>query len=120
VIAARAIAAASLRAAPVAHRVAAALAAAAAWTFASAATHEVTIRDYRFTPAEITIKVGDIVRWTSREKRASHSVFFEAGKLPESDRLFLDESWERRFDVPGRYPYHCGPHPEMQGVVHVD
>jgi plastocyanin len=117
VIAARALArsAASLHAA----LAVAALAAGAAWT-ASAATHEVTIRDYRFTPAELHIQVGDTVRWTSREKRASHSVFFEAEKLPESDRLFLDDAWERRFDAPGRYPYRCGPHPEMQGVVHVE
>lgn len=81
---------------------------------------EVTIRDYRFTPAEVRVAVGDTVRWVSREKRASHSVLFEAEGLAESERLFTDDSWERRFVAPGRYPYHCGPHPEMQGVVIVE
>lgn len=88
-------------------------------TPATADTVEVVIQGYRFTPGEVTIKVGDTVRWVSREKRASHSVFFEAEGLPESERLFVDESWERRFEVTGDYPYRCGPHPEMLGVVHV-
>lgn len=96
------------------------LAALAAAAPAVAATHEVTIRDYRFTPPELRIAAGDTVRWVNREKRASHSVFFEAERLPESERLFLDESWERQFPQAGRYPYRCGPHPEMQGVVIVD
>ncbi|MCE1181317.1 MAG: hypothetical protein LWW81_03285 [Rhodocyclales bacterium] len=26
----------------------------------------------------------------------------------------------RRFEQPGRYPYQCGPHPEMKGVILVD
>ncbi|MBV2194369.1 MAG: plastocyanin, partial [Azonexus sp.] len=30
---------------------------------------------------------------------------------------FPQESWQRRFEKPGRYDYHCGPHPEMKGVV---
>lgn len=95
---------------------------AAGWLAAGAAaeTHEVVIRDYRFTPAELRIRVGDTVRWINREKRASHSVFFAAERLPESERLFLDESWQRQFTAPGSYPYHCGPHPEMFGVVHVE
>ncbi len=83
-------------------------------------TVEVTISGYRFSPAEVQIRVGDTVRWVSREKRASHSVFFEAESLPESNRLFTDDTWARQFTAPGRYPYHCGPHPEMQGLVIVD
>lgn len=86
---------------------------------AEAATVEVVIQNYRFTPAEVTVAVGDTVRWVNREKRASHSVLFEAESLPESERLFQDEQWERQFTAAGSYPYRCGPHPEMSGVVHV-
>ena len=32
---------------------------------------EIGIDQYKFIPAEITIKVGDSVRWTNREKRTS-------------------------------------------------
>lgn len=82
-------------------------------------TVEVAIQNYRFQPQELQIKVGDTVKWINREKRTSHSVVFPAEQGGESERFFPDESWQRRFDAPGRYPYHCGPHPEMTGVVEV-
>lgn len=82
-----------------------------------AAPHEVVIRDHRFEPAELRIRAGDTVRWVNHEKRTSHSVLFPG---LESERLLPGEHWERRFDKPGRYPYACGPHPEMQGLVIVD
>ena len=85
---------------------------------ATAETVEVAIRDFRFEPARVSIRAGDTVRWTNHEKRASHSVLFPAGAL-ESERLFPGESWSRRFDSPGSQVYHCGPHPEMEGVVEV-
>jgi plastocyanin len=85
---------------------------------ASAQTvHEVVIRDYRFEPAEVQARVGGTVRWTNDEKRTSHSVIFPAEGGLESVRMFPGESWERRFDKPGRYEYRCGPHPEMRGTV---
>jgi plastocyanin len=77
---------------------------------------EVRIEGYKYQPAEVSIKVGDSVRWVNREKRTSHSVVFPAeGGLEE--RMFPDESWLRHFDKAGRYDYHCGPHPEMKGRV---
>ncbi len=78
---------------------------------------EVRIEGYKFLPPAVTIKAGDSVRWTNHEKRTSHSVVFPAEGGLESDRLFPDESYQRRFDKAGRYEYHCGPHPEMTGVV---
>ena len=84
-----------------------------------AATVEVEIADYRFVPAEVRVKVGDSVRWINREKRTSHSVLFVASGQ-ESERLFPDEHWEKIFDRSGSHVYRCGPHPEMQGIVHVE
>lgn len=80
----------------------------------------VEIRDFRFQPASLTVKVGATLRWVNREKRSTHTVRFAAtaaGAAIESDRLFPDEFWERRFDRAGRYAYDCGPHPEMKGEV---
>jgi plastocyanin len=77
----------------------------------------VRIENYAFVPAELTIRVGSTVRWENLEKRASHSILFTGPGGAESERLFPGERHERRFDAPGRYPYTCGPHPEMQGVV---
>ena len=83
-------------------------------------TAEVRIEGYKFLPPEVTIRAGDSVRWVNREKRTSHSVVFPAEGGRESERMFPDESWQRQFEKPGRYEYHCGPHPEMRGVVVVD
>lgn len=91
----------------------------ALFSFSAAAqtVAEVGIAGYKFEPVEVSIKVGDSVRWTNHEKRTSHSVLFPAEGGLESERMFPDESWVRRFEKPGRYDYHCGPHPEMKGVV---
>ena len=83
-------------------------------------TVDVSIADYRFTPAEVRIKAGDTVKWTNREKRTSHSVLFPAENGLESERLFPDESWQRTFTQSGRYSYRCGPHEEMKGSVLVE
>lgn len=86
---------------------------------AAAQTVEVSIRDYRFTPAELTVGRGTTVRWSNDEKRASHSVLFTGPGGYESERLFPGESWQRTFDRPGVYHYTCGPHPEMKGRIDV-
>lgn len=79
----------------------------------------VSIQHHRFEPASLSIKAGTTVRWVNDEKRTSHSVLFKGEDGLESERLFPGESWERRFDRPGRYAYTCGPHPEMLGVIEV-
>lgn len=85
----------------------------------SAETVVVVIKDFRFTPQQVTVKPGDTVRWENHEKRQYHSVWFEASGDPEPDYFFPEESWERVFDSTGDFPYRCGPHPEMTGVVQV-
>ena len=79
----------------------------------------VIIKKMKFQPQEITVKKGATVRWENREKRQYHSVWFEQAGDPEPDYFFPEESYERKFDTVGDFPYRCGPHPEMTGVVHV-
>lgn len=83
----------------------------------AAETVEILIQDYKFTPALMTVKAGTTVKWINREKRSTHSVLFSGPGGFESERLFPGESWQRRFDTPGSYPYGCGPHPEMKGAI---
>lgn len=85
-------------------------------TATMAADHEIVIANYRFTPPEITIQVGDTITWINQEKRTSHSILFTASG-EESDRLFPDERWSRTFQEAGHFEYHCGPHNEMLGTV---
>jgi len=98
----------------------------AAATFALVATLagageivEVSIEKMQFIPQRVKIKPGTTVKWVNNEKRNNHSILFEKEGLPESDRLFPEESWQRTFENPGVYPYLCGPHHEMTGVVEV-
>ena len=86
---------------------------------ADGAPELVIIQKMKFQPQEITVKVGRTVRWENREKRQYHSVWFEQQGDPEPDYFFPDEFYERDFDKIGSFPYRCGPHPEMTGVVHV-
>lgn len=86
---------------------------------AAADTVEISISDYQYQPAEITITVGTTVKWTNNEKRVSHSILFLGPGGFESERFFPGESWERTFDQPGTYAYTCGPHPEMKGKITV-
>lgn len=80
---------------------------------------EVEIVKFQYLPQEITINVGESVRWINKEKRQYHSVWFEQAGDPEPDYFFPGESYTRTFDKTGSFPYHCGPHPKMTGVVHV-
>ncbi|MEZ5561417.1 MAG: cupredoxin domain-containing protein [Gammaproteobacteria bacterium] len=86
---------------------------------ACADTAEIMIRDYKYQPAELTVPVGTTVKWINDEKRVSHSILFTGPDGFESERIFPGESWERHFDKPGSYPFSCGPHPEMRGVITV-
>ncbi len=80
----------------------------------------VIIKDFKFVPQEITIKQGQVLRWQNREKRQYHSVWFEALDEEEpEDYLFPEDSYDREFNQIGSFPYRCGPHPEMTGIVHV-
>ncbi len=80
---------------------------------------QVIIKDFKFIPQEITIKRGQTINWGNREKRQYHSVWFEALGEEEPDYIFPDESYEREFKQAGSFPYRCGPHPKMTGIVHV-
>jgi len=62
---------------------------------------------------------GTTVRWINKEKRQYHSVWFKQLNEEEPEYIFPDESYQRKFDKAGTFPYRCGPHPKMTGTVHV-
>jgi len=78
---------------------------------------EITMLKYKFIPEVMEIKAGQTVRWVNKEKRQYHSVWFEQLGEAESDYLFPDESFQKTFNKPGKYPYRCGPHEEMTGII---
>ncbi|MGH7563524.1 MAG: cupredoxin domain-containing protein [Gemmatimonadota bacterium] len=84
----------------------------------STAENLVVLRDFSFGPAEIRIRAGETVRWVNDDPVA-HTVTADDGSF-DSDLLENGEGFSRRFDDPGRYPYHCTPHPFMTGLVVVE
>ncbi|MGH7543847.1 MAG: cupredoxin domain-containing protein [Gemmatimonadota bacterium] len=75
----------------------------------------VTLRDFAFRPAEIRVQQGQTVHWAN-EDPTPHTVTADDGEF-DSGLLENGEGFSRRFDEPGRYPFHCTPHPFMKGVV---
>jgi plastocyanin len=72
-----------------------------------------------FDPAELTIKVGETVRWVNDS--GVHDV--SSTKVPEGATAFKSElftapgmTFEHTFTVPGEYEYVCTPH-EALGMV---
>lgn len=73
----------------------------------------VTIADFAFGPATVTIAAGGKVTWTNRDTER-HSVLI--GDI-ESSRLESGATYAQTFDSAGRFAYACGLHPRMVGTI---
>ena len=78
----------------------------------------VDIANFSFTPARLTVKLGEAVRWTNQDS-VQHNVVFDDGKL-SSPLLAQGQSWTHTFAQEGTYSYTCGPHPFMKGTIVVE
>jgi plastocyanin len=76
---------------------------------------EVTIDNFTFAPAEITIAPGTTVRWVNHDD-IPHTVV-EAGKACKSKVLDTDDSFSMTFSSSGSFAYFCSLHPHMTGKV---
>ncbi|HYA01812.1 MAG TPA: cupredoxin family copper-binding protein, partial [Syntrophobacteria bacterium] len=76
---------------------------------------QVTIENFQFTPATLTIPVGTTVTWISRDDEP-HTVTSSEGVFT-SPGLDADETYSYTFSTPGTYTYHCKLHPHMTGTI---
>jgi LPXTG-motif cell wall-anchored protein len=83
----------------------------------AAADTSVTIRDFEFAPATITIDAGDTVTWTN-DGPTPHSATADDGSFDTGIRD-QGESGSHTFDQAGTFSYFCTPHPSMRGTVTV-
>jgi LPXTG-motif cell wall-anchored protein len=84
-------------------------------TARAAASGSVTIADFQFTPAQITINEGDTVTWTN-EGPTAHSATAPDGTF-DTGIMSAGESGSHTFSAAGTYNYICTPHPDMQGTI---
>jgi len=83
----------------------------------SGATKTVAIKNYAYSPASLTINVGDTVTWTN-EDTAPHTVTVTSGPVKfDSGSLAKGQSFSYTFTVAGTYSYYCAVHPDMVGQV---
>lgn len=78
----------------------------------------VVIRDFAFEPAQMRVSAGESVTWVNCD-RESHTSTADGGEW-RSGLLSPGTSFSRTMDAAGTFPYHCDPHPFMQGTVVVE
>lgn len=84
---------------------------------ALAADAQVTIDNFTFSPAELTVPTGTSVVWTNRDD-IPHTVTDQLDpKGTRSPPLDTGETYSRVFERRGVYRYFCSLHPRMQGTV---
>lgn len=79
--------------------------------------HKVNISDFAFSPAKLTIKAGDTVRWANRGD-ASHTAD-DTGKKWKTGTIKRGNSGKVTFDTAGNFNYFCKFHPSMKGKITV-
>jgi len=79
---------------------------------------EVTIDNFSFSPATITVKAGTQVTWTNHDD-IPHTVVSD-DKSFKSKALDTDEKFTFTASKPGTYSYYCSIHPKMTGKLIVE
>jgi plastocyanin len=110
--------AASVAAPSAAASVAASMAASPAASQAPAASDAITIQNFAFAPASLTVKSGATVTWTNMDS-PKHSVKWDDGTTG-SDPLSTGATYTRTFATAGTFTYVCGIHASMKGTIVVN
>lgn len=90
--------------------------AAASAPAASGQTVQVSIANFAFDPATLTIPAGTTVVWTNKDQ-APHSVASPDGGFQSSGNLANGNTYQYTFNTPGTFAYVCGIHSSMKATV---
>jgi amicyanin len=75
----------------------------------------VTIQNFAFSPASLTIKKGESVTWTN-EDSVPHQIVSDSGAF-QGNTINKGQTYSFTFNTAGQFPYHCSIHPSMKGIV---
>lgn len=80
-------------------------------------TAQVTIDDFRFEPAALTVAPGTRVTWVNKDGEPHTVVSSDAAAPLKSPGLDTDDNYSFVFEKTGAYRYFCSVHPRMTGTV---
>jgi amicyanin len=75
----------------------------------------VSISDFKFNPATLTVPVGTTVTWTNQDEEP-HTLAAKDGSF-HSPGIDTHGTYSFTFTTPGSYDYICSIHPFMTGTV---
>jgi plastocyanin len=82
---------------------------------AKAESPRVSIDNFRFSPATLTVPRGTTVTWTNQDDMV-HTVT-AADRALASPGLETGDTYAHTFTAPGTYTYFCALHPRMTATV---
>lgn len=82
---------------------------------APAAQNSIQISSFSFSPASLTVKVGDTVTWTNQDS-VGHSATAD-DKSFDTGILGQGKSGTITFSKAGTYTYYCSVHTSMSGTI---
>jgi plastocyanin len=77
----------------------------------------ITIRDFGFVPAEVTVARGDTIVWSNADFVPHTATARDA--TWDSKSIGASSSWRTVVGAVGRHEYYCVFHPTMKAVVTV-
>lgn len=80
-------------------------------------TANVNIKDFKFSPENLTVQAGTRVEWINRDEAPHNAV--DNGKTFETPMLNLNGKHGKTLAMPGTYTYICSIHPFMVGTIKV-
>ena len=87
----------------------------AAGASTAVATDSVSIKNFAFSPATVTVTAGSTVVWTNDDS-IQHDITFDGGSIASSV-LNHNDTFSHTFPTAGTYHYICSIHPFMHGTV---
>jgi plastocyanin len=76
---------------------------------------QISIDNFTFSPARLTVKAGQTVTWVNRDD-VPHTVVANDRSF-KSEALDTDDHYSHAFTATGTYRYFCSIHPHMTGEI---
>jgi plastocyanin len=77
--------------------------------------NSVTIQNFAFNPASLTVTKGTQVTWTNNDS-TNHTITSDSGAFA-SDQVAPGGTFSFTFNDAGTFPYHCSIHTSMKATV---